>query len=173
MLEDLNTTYKGTGAIICMPFIRISYFAKAYFFYATLCCLMLSACAPLIGPYSPTAYINATSLKPQTLALMEKASEPYQIHKATIESHTVELKKAYEYVKGVPSNSISAKQWHKLIDGSGYLYGKFIKRWKEQSTLSDLYITEFKKVIADAFDEIICLEANKKEAFKCRPNDGE
>ena len=37
----------------------------------------LCGCTPLIGPYSPTAYQNATSLKAETLALMEKATEPY------------------------------------------------------------------------------------------------
>ena len=135
--------------------------------------LFLTACAPLIGPYSPTAYQNATSLKPQTLALMDKAKEAYAKHQTEVEVLVVELKKAHEYVKGVPSNSISARQWEILIKEDGDLFGKFVKRWKERSTLSSAFITEFKGLVSDAFDEIICLEANKKEASKCGSTKGE
>jgi hypothetical protein len=135
--------------------------------------IFLSACTPLIGPYSPTAYKNATSLKPQTLALMDKANEAYTNHETEIETLVIELKKAHEFVKGVPSNSISAKQWEILIKEDGDLFGKFVKRWKERSTLSDTFITEFKGPVSDAFDEIICLEANKKEASKCISTKGE
>ena len=130
---------------------------------------LLSACAPLIGPYSPVAYQNATSLKAETLALMDKATEPYGEHKAEVEKLFVNVNKAYEYVKGVPSNSISAKQWKILIKKDGALMGAFFKGWETSSskTLSKKYIDEFKPIVSDAFDEIICLEANKKEAKQC------
>lgn len=141
---------------------------------ATLLLLFfIAACTPLIGPYSPTAYKNATSLKPQTLALMDKASGKYTAHLAVIETLTIELRKAHEFVKGVPSNSISARQWNILINSDGKLLGKFIRRWKERSTLSHTFITEFKGIVSDAFDEIICLEANKKEASKCASTKGD
>jgi hypothetical protein len=130
--------------------------------------LFLSACTPLIGPYSPTAYQNATSLKAETLALMDKATGPYSDHAKEIETLMVEIEKAYEFVKGIPSNSISAKQWALLKKTDGDLLGKFFLRWKERKTLSREFIVEFKGVVADAFDEIICLEANKKEATECR-----
>ena len=55
-------------------------------------------------------------LKPETLAMMDKAKEPYLNHQAEVEALVVELHKAHEYVKGVPSNSISAKQWEILIN---------------------------------------------------------
>jgi len=126
--------------------------------------LLFAACTPLIGPYSPTAYQNATSLKAETLAMMDKAKEPYAEHRAAVEALIVELHKAHEYVKGVPSNNISARQWEILIQMDGNLLGKFFKRWEERSTLSGVIIAEFKGPAADAFDEIICLEANKKEA---------
>ncbi len=98
---------------------------------------------------------------------MDKARGTYRSHQGAIEALMVELKKAHEYVKGVPSNSISAQQWNILIKEDGDLLGKFIKRWKERSTLSHIFIDEFKSPISDAFDEIICLEANKKEASQC------
>ncbi|MBN1637587.1 MAG: hypothetical protein JW866_01375 [Ignavibacteriales bacterium] len=134
---------------------------------------LITACAPLIGPYSPTAYNYATSLKVETLAIMDKANEPYLNHQSSVEALVIELHKAHEYVKGVPSNSISAKQWEILIKEDGDLFGKFIKRWKDNSTLSMTFINEFKGLIIDAFDEIICLEANKKKPSKCKLYGGE
>ena len=133
---------------------------------------LLAGCAPLIGPYSPTAYQNATSLKAATLAMMEKAKEPYATHQKEIESQLVEMDKAYEFVNGIPSNSISAKQWYILKNADGDLFGKFVLRWKEKGALTQTYIDEFKGPITDAFDEIICLEANKKEAIKCSEKGG-
>jgi hypothetical protein len=129
--------------------------------------LFCTGCAPLIGPYSPTAYQNATSLKASTLDLMSKANEPYSSHMKDVDALLVDIDKAYEFVNGIPSNSISAKQWDILRNPDGDLIGKFVKRWKEKETLSPVYIKEMKGQIADAFDQIICLEANKKEATRC------
>ena len=134
--------------------------------------ILISGCAPLIGPYSPIAYQNATSLKASTLALMGKANEPYTSHENEVEYLKVELDKAYEFVNGIPSNSISAKQWNILKNPDGKLLGKYFLRWKEGGTLKPVFIGEFKSIIADAFDEIICLEANKKDSAKCSVNGG-
>ena len=130
---------------------------------------LLAACAPLIGPYSQVAYQNATSLKAETLALMDKATEPYDTHKSDVDKLFVEVNKAHEFVKGVPSNSISSNQWQILIKPDGDLMGNFFSRWatSDSKTLQKDYIDQFKPIISDAYDEIICLEANKKESTKC------
>ncbi len=140
--------------------------------WAAILFFFVAGCAPLIGPYSPTAYQNATSLKATTLALMDKAKEPYASHQKDVESLLVEVEKAYEFVNGIPSNSISAKQWQILKKPDGDLLGKFVVRWKERSTLSQPFIDEFNGLVGAAFDEIICLEANKKEATKCTERGG-
>jgi hypothetical protein len=132
-----------------------------------LAVLGLIGCAPLIGPYSPIAYQNATSLKAETLALMEKGTEPYAEYERQIEVLMVDIDKAYEFVNGISSNSLSAKQWLLLKKPDGDLLGKFFLRWKERQTLSEDFIREFEGIVSDAFDEIICLEANKKEATAC------
>ncbi len=129
--------------------------------------LCLVGCAPLIGPYSPIAYQNATSLKAETLALMEKGTQPYHDYEKQVESLMVDIDKAYEFVNGIPSNSLSAKQWLLLKDPDGDLLGKFFARWRERNTLSQDYVHEYKGIVSDAFDEIICLEANKKDATEC------
>lgn len=130
--------------------------------------LLLTACAPLVGPYSETAYKNATDLKPKTLAVMDKAEEPYATHKDEVEALVVELKAAHEYVRGVPRDGFSTKQWELLTKEDGNLFGKFHTRWKEQSTLKRPFVNEFKGVVSEAFDEIICLEANRKSPTACR-----
>lgn len=127
----------------------------------------MAACAPLIGPYSPTAYRNATSLKADTLALMDKATEPYSKYQQKVDSLLVEINEAYEYVHGIPSDNLSARQWEILKEPDGELVGRFFSRWKFKGTLSRAYIREFSNIISDAFDEIICLEANKKAAKLC------
>lgn len=138
--------------------------------------IALVGCTSLIAPYSAKAYENATSLKAQTLALMDKSDEPYSKHSGEIEGpngHTAKLNAAYEYVAGLDNNSISARQWRILIDKNGKLYGKFISRWQDDGVLQEVFITEFKGQISDAFDEIICLEINKKEPKKCSEVTGE
>lgn len=134
---------------------------------ALLFLLLMTACVH-VGPYSETAYKNATDLKPKTLAVMDKAEEPYSTHKEEVKALLVELKAAHEYVKGVPRDGFSEKQWNILLRENGNLFGKFHKRWQERSTLSKPFITEFKGIVSDAFDEIICLEANRKSPTACR-----
>jgi len=129
--------------------------------------LSIAACAPMIGPYSPTAYQNATSLKAETLALMDRATLPYPENEQRVQELMVKIDAAYEYVNGIPSNSISAQQWMLLKNPDGNLLGKFFLRWKEKGVLSPEYISEFKSLISKAYDEIICLEANKKNAADC------
>lgn len=132
----------------------------------------LWACTPLIGAYSPRAYEHATSLKAETLALVERADEPYAEHRQAAERLMVDLQRAYEYVRGVPRNAISARQWRLLVDPDGDLVGRFMRRWREEGTLRPAFIAEFRMILADAFDEIICLEANKREAVDCRREAG-
>lgn len=145
---------------------------KRHLLRIILLLFLCMGCAPLIGPYSPTAYQNATSLKATTLALMDKATQPYSDHEKSVEALMLELDKAYEFVKGIPSNSMSASQWLILKKPDGDLLGKFFLRWKEQGALSQEFIREFKGLVSDAFDEIICLEAHKKEAVACGKRGG-
>lgn len=135
--------------------------------YSVFFFLVLFGCTPLIGPHSPTAYENATSLKAEVLLVLSKANTPYDDNESEIEAIQLNAEKAYEYVRGVPKNQFSAKQWEILKDPDGDLLGKFFKRWKERTTLTDTLIEEYKGLASDAFDEIICLEANKKEKTEC------
>jgi hypothetical protein len=125
------------------------------------------ACAPLIAEYSLEAYKNATTLKAETAALIDKAGSPYTDHEKEVNALTTKINAAYEFSAGLPSNQISAQQWQILRDPNGGLYGGFVSVWKKYGSVSATYRQEKKIQISRAFDYIICLEANKKEATAC------
>lgn len=121
----------------------------------------LAACGPTISKFNETAYEQATSLKVESLALMEAATEPYADHAEDVRALQVELKKAHEYAKNRPHNAISTEQWDTLIDPEGDLLGGFLQRWKRDSTLNETYVTEKVKQVRAAFNTIIKLESGK------------
>ena len=116
----------------------------------------------LISPYSETAYQQATSLKAEAAALMDKATESYNVHKDEIEEFQTKLDQAYEYAKGRPKNELSTRQWEILKDPDRHLLGGFISRWKNEDKLGKTFIDNAKEgLIMQAFDQIIGLESGK------------
>jgi hypothetical protein len=129
--------------------------------------LLLGGCAPLISEYSLDAYKNATSLKAETLGLIDKSGDKFATHKSEVDALTIKIDAAYEFAAGIPNNQLSAAQWQILRNPEGNLYGGFVRLWAKQGTLSPAYRAGKKKEISDAFDQIICLEVNKKETKGC------
>ena len=123
---------------------------------------LLQACTT-IGPFSETAYKMATSLKVDSLALMDKATESYTTHQKEVEILKLDLSKAYEYAKGRPLNEDSTKQWAIMIDPDRNLVGGFMKRWAAEGTLGHGFIEEAKKEIGENFDRISELESGKNK----------
>jgi hypothetical protein len=116
--------------------------------------------------YSQTAYEQATSVKAESLALMEKATEPYSQHAQEVAALLLAVDKAYEYAKGRPKNEISTEQWAKIKDPNSNLLGGFLKRWKEKGQLNSTFVKEAEAQIAQAFDQIIELESGKNKEHK-------
>jgi hypothetical protein len=123
--------------------------------------VLLSGCAPRISQFSATAYEQATALKVESLALMDRATQPYADHVVAVSALETELRKAYEYARGRPRNEISARQWEILIDPERNLLGGFLVRWRERGALPPVFVQEAKGIVADAFDTIIGLESGK------------
>ena len=119
------------------------------------------SCAPTISAFSLIAYEQATSLKVDALALMDKATGSYGDHEQDVAMLNLRLAKAYEFAKGRVKNEISAHQWEILLDPNRNLFGGFLTRWKDKSTLSPTFIRDAKGLVADAFDTIIGLEGGK------------
>jgi hypothetical protein len=137
---------------------------------ALLGCLALlaAACAPLIAGYSLEAYRNATSLKAETLAIIAHADEPYAQHAEEVRDLRIRLSAAHEFAAGMPRNALSAGQWQIMIDPARSLAGGFLARWERDTRLNPVFVGEQSAQIARAFDDIICLEANKGQDTACQ-----
>jgi hypothetical protein len=122
--------------------------------------ILLTACSS-ISVYSPEAYKQAVDLKIESLNLMSSATMPFSDYEEDVAFLKTELSKAYEFAKGRPNNEISTKQWEILIDVNRNLLGGFLKRWENDETLSEMFVTEAQKLVSDAFDTIIGLESGK------------
>ena len=128
-------------------------------FISSLSILLLTSACTVMPKFDRLAYEKAVSLKVDSLALMDNATESY----ATYENEATELTKrvetAYEYAKGKPQNKIITKQWLIIKDPERHQIGGYLKRWKEKGTLSKTFIEESKKTIAEGFDQVIGLES--------------
>ena len=122
--------------------------------------MIVWSCAS-ISVFSPEAYKQAVDLKVESLELMSLATMPFADVEENVTYLKTELKKAYEFALGRPSNEISAEQWEILIDEEGNLLGGFLKRWETEGSLSEMFVTEMQILVSDAFDTIIGLESGK------------
>jgi hypothetical protein len=130
-------------------------------FVALSACLLFAASAcTLISHYDQVAYEHATNAKVDTLALMDKATTPYENHLKDIESVQLELAKAAEYDNGRPSNRFTIEQW-KILRGDTGILNRFLESWKKSGTLSSAFINDKKEHVAREFDDIIRLESGK------------
>lgn len=129
--------------------------------------LTLTGCASLIAAYDVEAYKAATSLKAETDAVLSHGTEPYTANAAKVEALNVRLNAAREYAAGIPRNGNSARQWELMVDPNQGLAGGTLRRWRERGQLHQAFVDEQRKQIAEGFDYIICLEANKQQATKC------
>ena len=125
-----------------------------------LAALILTACSS-VSIYSPEAYKQAVDLKIESLNLMSFATMSYSEYEEDVTYLKTELQKAYEFAKGRPNNEISTKQWEILVDENRNLLGGFLKRWQDEETLSEMFVSEEQKIVSDAFDTIIGLESGK------------
>jgi hypothetical protein len=99
--------------------------------------------------------------------LVGKSDEKFSHHRKDVDAIAVKIDTAYEFAAGMPYNGIVAAEWELLRDPKGGLYGGFIKVWRKEGTVSVGYRIEKKRQISDAFDYIICIEANKQAPKAC------
>lgn len=126
-----------------------------------ICFLFLWSCNNSISRFSEQAYQQDVTLKVESLAIISKANEPYKKHEKEISKLKEKLDIAYEYAKGRPKNEITTRQWKIMINPDRHLLGGFLKRWKEQTSLSPYFIKQASGQISSAFDTIIDLESGK------------
>jgi hypothetical protein len=135
--------------------------------FAVLLACLVAACAPLIAGYSLQAYQNATTLKADVAAMADNSTDDYATHASDVSALTLRLNEAYQFAKGEPENAIAARQWQILLDPDGHLYGGFVAKWRHDGHLSQAEAGNVHALLDRAFDQIICLEANKQTATAC------
>lgn len=107
------------------------------------------------------AYKEGISIKVEALELMDKATEEYDLYKEEIQKVRLAMLKIYEYEKYRPNNEESTKMWALMLNPEKNLFQGFLKRWKEKSTMSKIFIKESKFQIEEAFDLMIGFEKKK------------
>ena len=132
---------------------------RSLFMWLALLALLLGGCSSLITKYDNVAYQQATSLKVESLAVMDKAVSQYSIHENAVSELIIKVEKAYEYAKGRPKNEIITEQWRIIKDPTRNLLGGFLERWKEKGKLSAVFVAEAKVNVSKAYDQIIGLES--------------
>jgi len=114
-----------------------------------------------ISSFDQYAYAQTTSLKVDALNIMDLAKEDFSTHQPVVKEFQTKLRKVYEYEKNRPKNDITIKLWDKLIDPAGHLLGGFLTRWEAEKKLNPAFITEEKKLVDKAFDQVSGLESKK------------
>ena len=132
----------------------------SHFFLLLIFAASLTSCAT-IAKFDQQAYNNAVNTKVSALALMDKATTPYEQNKTEIENVRFALNRGYEYARGIPQNDITTQQWEIMKNPERNLLGGFLKRWQEKQTLKTAFVNAAKPIINDAFDTIIGLESGK------------
>jgi hypothetical protein len=136
---------------------------KSNALYCLVLLLFITACQNMQALYSEQAYQQAVTLKVESLNLMDKATESYDLHKEEVGELKIALQKAHEYAKGRPQNTESTRQWEIMIDPEGSLLGGFLRMWEEKGQIPSAMVEETKGNIEEGFDIIMELESGKRE----------
>jgi hypothetical protein len=112
------------------------------------------------------SYQKTTELKVETVQLMDKATEPYTIHKEEVETLLLNIEKLAEYEKNKPNNEITFEMWKILNDKEKNLLAGFFKRWETKGIISPVFLEESKKQVLDALDLLIQYEIKKDKESK-------
>lgn len=125
--------------------------------------LMVSCQSLKTAVYDQYSYQQAISLKVESDALIDKATNVFSDHEEAVTTLRLELKKLVEYEKNKPNNSISYAMLQLMANEDRSLLAGFLKRWKDEEQLSQTFTTEAKAQIMEAFDLIIKYEADKNK----------
>lgn len=124
--------------------------------------LVITACTST-AIFNQRAYEQNISIKVESIALMNKADQPYSNFIEEIEKLKLDIEKAYEYAKGLPNNDETVAQWEIIKDPERNSIIGFLKRWEEENTLNRAFIDNSIKLISEHLDQVIELESGKRK----------
>lgn len=136
------------------------------FLSSLLFSVLLSCNAVKTAVYDQYSYQQTISLKVESEALLENATDNFSNHEDEVNDLILELKKLVEYEKNKPNNEITYAMLKLMADQDKNLLAGFLKRWENEQQLSQVFTNEAKAQIMEAFDLIIKYEANKNKENK-------
>ncbi len=141
---------------------KFNFYLKRYQLVSqfVLLTIILLACNAM-SHFDAFSYKETISAKVETLDMMSNAVEEYVKYEKEIRELQKDLQKIYEYEKNRPRNVETAKMWEILLNPDKNLYGGFMQRWQNDTTLNKFFIEEAKIQVDEAFDMIIDLENGK------------
>lgn len=139
---------------------------KAFCLLSFLVFLFTSCEVLKTAPYDQYSYQNTIEIKVDASRLMDKAVTPYENHLEEVEILFIDIEKMMEYEKNKPNNEITYAMWQILSDDEKNLLAGFFKRWKEQGSFSETFLTESKAQVMEAMDILIQYEGRKDPESK-------
>lgn len=136
------------------------------FFYICFLSIIVSCNSLKTAVYDQYSYQQTISVKVESEALIDKATDSFSSHKAEVNDLILDLKKLVEYEKNKPNNEITYAMLKLMADQDKSLLAGFLKRWEDEQQLSQVFTNEAKVQIMEAFDLIIKYEANKNKENK-------
>ena len=133
---------------------------------AILVLFTLSGCGHLIAPYNETAYQNATNIKVDSLAVMDKATGQYSDNVQEVQTLMIKVDQAYEFAKGLPKNGIVTKQWEIMIDPNGNMLWQPSLAAGQPSTLLGYPMSEMPDMPDMATDSLSMAFADMAAAYQ-------
>lgn len=124
------------------------------------CLFFLISCAPV---YSPYIYDQTAELKMQSLAIMNKANEPYSRYESRIDLLKVDLESLFQQEKMRRHNAVKIKQWDLLLAPDGYLLNGSFSKWQRDTVMSEEFISLQRKLVGEAFD---LMQETEKQRYK-------
>ncbi|WP_422860776.1 hypothetical protein ACOKFD_08060 [Flagellimonas sp. S174] len=131
-----------------------------------ICVFLLNCTSTKVASYDKYSYERAVDLKTKMIRIMDKATEPYTLHKNRAEGLLVEIREMAQYEGGKANNETSSKMWEMLGDESKPFVGGFINRWKEKGQFSPLFVEEAKLQALEAMNLLIDFELKKDAQTK-------
>lgn len=124
---------------------------------------ILSSCGAVkTAVFDQYSYQKAIEIKVDASNLIEKSTGPYEQYSKEADELLIDVDQIVLYEQNKPKNGVSHKMWQLQADSEKNLLAGYIKRWKEEGTLSELFMNEAKPQIEEAMDVIILYE-NKKD----------
>jgi hypothetical protein len=122
---------------------------------------LLVAC--MQAPFDQAALQRAESLRAQSVALIERAGEPYDSRAADVEKLLAEVRAERDAAAQVEGNGSVVQQWDAILAADGPYLGGILARWQSAGTLGAGFRAEAAGRVGAAFDALTDTERAKKQ----------